>query len=283
MNNHRPRARSASVRVPSSSAFQRTIYRHYRTAGRNLPWRQTKDPYAILVSEVMLQQTQVSRVLPKYKAFLKRFPTLRSLAQAPRSDVLRLWQGLGYNRRGKVLHDTARLLAKDHEGKIPKDAPVLQTFPGIGPYTASAVCVFAFNKPEVMIETNIRTVFIHFFFSGRKKVHDAELAPLIEKTMDSKNPRRWYSALMDYGAYLKESGKKLNAKSAHYVRQTPFRGSRRELRGLLVRLASRKKGATMYEAKRASGRAQKEILTEIDTLVSEGLLAFRKGKITLPA
>lgn len=231
----------------------------------------------------MLQQTQVSRVIPKYRVFLKRFPTLRSLARASLADVLSGWQGLGYNRRGKALHDTARLLVRNHGGKIPKDAAALRTLPGIGPYTASAVCVFAFNKPEILIETNIRTVFIHFFFSGRKKVRDEELAVLVKEMIDLKNPRRWYSALMDYGAHLKQSGKKLNAKSAHYVRQAPFKGSRRELRGLLVRMASQRNGTALPEAVRASGRARAEVLGETRKLVSEGLLAFRGGKITLPA
>src|SRR3989344_8269276 len=143
--------------------FRHDVWDYYKNNGRHgLPWRLTKDPYRILVSEVMLQQTQVARVIGKYKAFLIRFPNARRLAEAPLSDVLKAWSGLGYNRRTKYLKAAAEVIVRGYGGRGPKASIVLRTIPGIGPYTASAVRVFAFNEPDVLIETNIRAAFIHY-------------------------------------------------------------------------------------------------------------------------
>jgi A/G-specific adenine glycosylase len=218
-----------------------TVYDYYRTSGRAyLPWRQTKNPYRILVSEVMLQQTQVDRVLPKYKLFLKKFPTVSVLAQAPLSEVLLVWSGLGYNRRAKMLHSAAKMVTSEHGGVFPKTALELEALPGVGPYTARAVAIFAFNKPQVCIETNIRTVFTHVCFPKKKIVSDKEILLLIEKTLARAlhrgiHPKDFYAALMDYGSYLKKSGVRINNKSAHYAKQSKFEGSARQKRAARLR------------------------------------------------
>jgi A/G-specific adenine glycosylase len=215
--------------------FQKKIYAHYTKEKRKLPWRATRDPYKILVSEVMLQQTQSSRVVGKYESFLKRFPSGRALARAHTHDVLSAWHGLGYNRRALALHKTAHIITSDYRGKFPKTYDELIKLPGVGPYTASALMVFAYNTPQVMIETNIRTVFIHFFFPKMKKVPDAKLLPLIERYADTTSPREWYNALMDYGAYLKATVVNPSRQSTTHVRQSAFKGSARQVRGAIIK------------------------------------------------
>jgi len=216
------------------SAFKRMIRAHYRRAGRTtLPWRRTRDPYAIFVSEVMLQQTQVARVEEYYEKFLKRFPDFRALARAKKSDVLKIWQGLGYNRRALFLKRAAEIVVEQHGGRLPRDRATLESLPGIGKGTSGSLMAFAFNKPEVFIETNIRRVFIHFFFKKKSNVTDVELERYIKSSIDKKNAREWYWALMDYGAAMKSVNP--NRRSARYKRQTSFAGSDRELRGKVVR------------------------------------------------
>lgn len=216
-------------------AFRKLIWAYYKQNKRNLPWRKTRDPYKILVSEIMLQQTQSHRVEPKYKTFISRFPTVDSLAQASSADVLREWQGLGYNRRALYLKKCAEQLIGRFNGKFPKDLDKLMSLPGIGPATAGDILAFAWNIPTVFIETNIRTVFIHFFFKDVDKVSDKEILPLVKKTLDTQNPREWYWALFDYGVMLKKKGAS-NSKSAHYAKQTKFIGSFRQKRAQVVRL-----------------------------------------------
>lgn len=237
--------------------FKKVIRDYYCAHGRyTLPWRQTRDPYKILVSEVMLQQTQVDRVIPYYKRFLQKFSTVRALARAPLADVLKVWQGLGYNRRAKYLHEAAKLW-----GTVP-----LEELPGVGPYTAKAVRVFAFNKPEVLIETNIRAVYIHHFFPRKKKVSDKELLRLIEATLDRKNPREWYAALMDYGSYLKQRFPNPSRRSVHHVRQKKFKGSDRQIRGAILK--AHLKGESVSKLKFDKARIKKQLTA----LRAEGLI-----------
>ncbi len=216
-------------------AFRRVVRTHYRKHGRTLPWRNTKDPYRICVSEVMLQQTPVSRVLDTYVAFLEMFPTASALASAPLSAVLRAWQGLGYNRRAKMLRACAQEITHEYNGIVPATEHELRTLPGIGPYTAAAVCAFAYEQPVVMIETNIRSAYLYHFFRNKKNVPDADIRPYIECTLDRARPREWYYALMDYGAYLKRTVGNQNVHSKHYTRQSAFTGSDRQIRGGIVR------------------------------------------------
>lgn len=258
--------------------FRAKIYRHFDAHGRRLPWRTTRNPYRTLVSEMMLQQTQVERVKPFYRAFLARFPTVRVLAHAPLADVLSIWQGLGYNRRAKFLHDAAKAIVARHSGRVPRDAAALEALPGIGAYTAGAVRVFAWNEPSPVIETNIRNVFTHEFFPRRKSVRDRDLLPLIKAALDQKNPRRWYAALMDYGAALKKTERHLNMKNAHYVRQKPFKNSPREVRGKVLALLVREH--TRIGEKAISSGAGIPILTvrrALRALATDGLIEYRRG------
>jgi len=215
--------------------FRKTVYEHYRRYGRSLPWRRSRDPYRILVSEIMLQQTQVARVLPKYEEFVSVFPDVHTLARAGLARVLEVWQGLGYNRRAVALKRIAMRLVDEFDGKIPDDPQVLATFPGIGPATAASIVAFAFNKPVIFLETNIRTAFIHHFFPRATTVSDEELVPLVKRSLEGQEPRRWYNALMDYGAALKKTHGNASRKSPAYRRQGPFKGSNRQARGMILR------------------------------------------------
>lgn len=201
-----------------------------------MPWRDSTDPYYVLVSEIMLQQTQVDRVRPKFEAFIQKFPTLADLAAAPQSEVLITWSGLGYNRRARYLHMAAKQIVAVHRGRVPGDQAALTALPGIGPNTAAAILAYAFNEPVVFIETNIRTVYLHHFFKDRDAIADAELLPYLKATLDHANPREWYWALMDYGAYLKRRGLGKITASKHYAKQSTFQGSSRQIRGKILNM-----------------------------------------------
>jgi len=218
------------------TAFKQFIWKYYRDNGRQFAWRNIDDPYGIVISEIMLQQTQTYRVAPKYDLWIQAFPDFATLAQAPLRDVLTAWQGLGYNRRGMYTQKIAQKVMDEFNGELPSDPEILITFPGIGRNTAGSINAFAFNKPVVFIETNIRAVFIHSFFKDKDKVHDNELLPLIAQTVDQENPREWYYALMDYGVFLKQQCKNPSRKSAHHTKQSKFEGSDRQIRGQVIRL-----------------------------------------------
>jgi A/G-specific adenine glycosylase len=195
----------------------------------------------------MLQQTQVQRVQGVYDDFIKKFPRTEMLARAPVRTVLKAWQGLGYNRRALNLHRACTVIARDFKGVVPRELEKLELLPGVGPYTARAIRVFAWNEPELFIETNIRRVFIHFFFSRRRTlVHDKEIVPILKKTLYKKNPRVWYWALMDFGAVALRGIPNPNKKSKHYVRQSRFEGSPRYARAkVLAYLLSRTRASTI--------------------------------------
>lgn len=217
------------------SEFRKIIWQYYEAHRREMAWRKTTDPYAIFVSEVMLQQTQVARVMTKYPEFMAAFPDFASLAAAPLEDVLRVWQGMGYNRRAKMLRDAAVMVMEVFEGCLPKTPEELVALPGIGPATAASIAAFAYNTPVVFIETNIRRVFIHFFFPSEDKVHDDRIRPLVRQTLDWMSPREWYYALMDYGAMAKQTGENPNRRSHGYTVQAAFVGSDRQIRGRILR------------------------------------------------
>jgi len=239
-----------------------------------LPWRQTRDPYKILVSEVMLQQTQVSRVEGKYREFLKAFPNVRALAKAPLVEVLKVWSGLGYNRRAKFLHDAAKDIVLKHAEKMPQSLDTLLALPGVGEYTAKAVRVFAFNEPEILIETNIRTAFFHHFYSSvlqKTRIRDEQIVPLARAAAKGQDPREWHGALMDYGAHLKASGVRVNAKSAHYMEQSKFEGSLRQVRGAILKALAKELPLAEVRTK-YSNRFE----TALASLVREGLVAEKR-------
>jgi A/G-specific adenine glycosylase len=201
-----------------------------------MAWRNTTDPYQIFISEIMLQQTQVERVTTKFPEFIRVFSDFPSLASATLGSILTVWQGMGYNRRAIALQKCAIRVMNEYNGLLPADVDVLATFPGIGRATASSIAAFAFNLPVVFIETNIRRVFIHYFFNDTESVNDAEILPLVKKALYYENPRVWYWALMDLGSALKKTVPNPNRRSVHYTRQSPFEGSDRKIRGTLLKL-----------------------------------------------
>lgn len=253
------------MEVHKTTEFRQIVWDFYGSHGRhNLPWRTPEangsfDPYKILVSEIMLQQTQVSRVVPKYQTFLEMFPTIQVLATASLGDVLAIWNGLGYNRRAKFLWQAAQVVVNEWHGKFPISVEQLQQLPGVGANTAGAVAVYSYNRPEVFIETNIRTVFIHHFLKDQADVADTDIRELVKQTLpeemgEEKFGRRtddtlgmmrrastqppyrvWYWALMDYGSFLKQTVGNLSRSSKSYVRQSRFAGSARQLRGAVIR------------------------------------------------
>lgn len=222
--------------APDRTAFVRTVRREGAARYRDLPWRGIDDAYAVLVSEVMLQQTQVSRVLGRWERFLRRFPTVDALAAADASAVLDEWQGLGYNRRALSLKRAAEACAAERGGALPETVEGLVRLPGIGPATAAGVVAFAHNLPAVYLETNVRTVFLHELFPGRDEVKDTEIIPLVRDTCPGDDPRSWYYALLDYGAHLKRTVSNPSRRSAAYARQSAFDGSRRQKRAELLRV-----------------------------------------------
>ncbi len=198
-----------------------------------MPWREDTRPYFVLVSELMLQQTQVSRVIPKFQNFIVKFPTEQVLARAQLADVLKAWQGLGYNRRAKFLHETAKQLIEQES--FPSTEKELLKLPGVGKNTAGAILAYSFNQPSLFIETNIRTVYIHHFFNDRVDVDDKEILEKLTETIDHEHPREFYWSLMDYGSWLKANGVRNSSSSKHYKKQPPLKGSVREVRGHIVR------------------------------------------------
>ncbi len=199
---------SSFIFEPASDKIARvnqSLLNWYEHEQRPLPWRQTSDPYAILVSEIMLQQTQVDRVLPKYAQFLAAFPTLEALAEAPTADVISVWVPLGYNRRAVSLQSIARQVIAEHHGQIPKTIPELLTLKGIGRYTAGAVSCFAYHQQVATVDTNIRRV-LHRIFLGLEhpepKANDVQMLSLAEKVLPSQQAYNWNQALMDLGATI---------------------------------------------------------------------------------
>jgi len=262
--------------------FVKTVWEFYERHGRHsLPWRSTKNPYKILVSELMLQQTQVDRVIPKYVNFMKRFPTARKLAAAPLGEVLEYWQGLGYNRRAKFLWLAAKEIETTYNNRFPKSEKELLQLPGIGPYTASAILTFAYNQPVTLIETNVRTVYIHHFFKSQNKVSDTELLPLITRTTSAERSAEWYAAVMDYGTYLKKEFGNNISQSAQYKKQSTFKGSDREVRGAIIKLLLNQ-NHTDTALKKELPFSSEKIKTQLIILEKEGLIAKEKNIYSVP-
>lgn len=250
--------------------FRTEVRKHYQAHGRHeLPWRKTVDAYHIAVSELMLQQTQVSRVIPKYQQFLERFPTVQDLAAAPLGDVLRAWNGLGYNRRAKFLWQTARQVVENYDGVFPRTLDTLVELPGIGRNTAGAILAYAYNQPAVFVETNIRTVFIHYFFHDESGITDKAILESVAQTLDTRHPREWYWALMDYGVYLKRELGNLSRRSKTYTKQSAFKGSNRQIRGQAMRLLG-DGPRTLTELQRQISDTR--LISVLETLVNEQLV-----------
>ncbi|HTE58687.1 MAG TPA: A/G-specific adenine glycosylase [Verrucomicrobiae bacterium] len=260
--------------------FQEMVWQYYHQYGRALPWRLpesdgTFDPYKILVSEIMLQQTQAARVVPKYTAFLQQFPSAQALAATPLAKVLVAWSGLGYNRRAKYLHEAAQQLAQASHSWTIQDMVACK---GVGYNTAAAVAAYAYNQQVVFIETNIRTVFIHHFFADRDAIDDKEILPLVEQALDGEHPREWYWALMDYGVHLKTTVGNASRSSKHYARQSTFEGSKRQVRGRVLKALH----AQRYSRKELADLVEDDRLTAVLTdLIKEKLISETKDGISL--
>jgi A/G-specific adenine glycosylase len=266
-------------RIPD---FQRTVLSYYERSGRHdMPWRHTTDPYRILVSEIMLQQTQVERVTLKFPEFIAAFPDFTALARAPLADILRVWQGMGYNRRAIALQKCAVRVTGVYGGILPRDVETLATFPGIGHATASSIAAFAFNLPVVFIETNIRRVFIHYFFRNKDSVRDDEILPLVDQALYRKNPRVWYWALMDLGASLKKSVPNPNRRSVHYTKQSAFEGSDRRIRGQVLKLLVSRGEMATTALIRELGEDRDRVLKILAGLEEEGFIRKAGKKIML--
>jgi A/G-specific adenine glycosylase len=248
--------------------FKELIWHFYQHNKRDFPWRNIDNAYHVVVSEIMLQQTQTHRVISKYEEFISTFAHFESLANAELRDVLSVWQGLGYYRRARFLHQMSQKIINEYGGILPQDPKILQTFSGIGPHTAASICAFAFNLPTVFIETNIRTVFIHHFFHDKVDVTDKEIMPLITATVDRNNPREWYYALMDYGVFLKSNVANPSRKSAHYTKQSKFEGSNRQLRAKILKFIVAK-GSASYADIRTSVPQNEE---RVDTIMHQLLV-----------
>jgi A/G-specific adenine glycosylase len=257
--------------------FQKTIYSYYQNYGRDFPFRREITPYYVLISEIMLQQTQTGTVTDKYQKFLELFPDFYSLSKAPLEKILSVWKGLGYNRRAVALKRIAEIIINEYDGKLPESIEILNSFPQIGPNTAASIYTFAFNKPVVFIETNIRRVFIYFFFPGKENIRDKDILPLIEKTIDPANPRLWYYALMDYGVMLKKNHPELNKRSAHYRKQAPFIGSNRSLRGEILKLLIELKSIEEIKFTKKLKFKREKIANALNQLEKEGFIK-RDGK-----
>lgn len=267
---------------PTVAAFQRFVRTYFKNYGRDFPWRRTKDPYKILVSEVMLQQTQTERVVVKYAEFLKAFPTWKALSDASPAEVVKVWMGLGYYRRAFNLHKAARSVCEDFGGKPPRSAEALKQLPGVGPYTAAAVAAFAFGEAAPMIETNIRTVYLHLFYPQASEVSDREILDKVAETMCRKDPRTWFYALMDIGVVLKKHTKGVNARSKHHVKQSRFQGSQRQVRAAVLKLVVSRARIRRDEVLSTLVYEKKKVERALLDLESEGLIAVgRSGRVSI--
>lgn len=261
------------------SLFRKTIYLYYEQFGRVFSWRETTIPYEIAVSEIMLQQTQTHRVVKKFEHFIGVFPNFEALASASFHDVLLCWHGLGYNRRAKALHGMAKKVVDDYHGILPNNEEALKTFFGIGPATAASICAFAYNLPTVFIETNIRSLFIHFFFgNSTKKISDKEIFPLVKMMLDSNNSRIWYYALTDFGVGLKKINPDLNSKSFHHTKQSKFEGSDRQIRGQILKIMVKKKQSSEEELVAIISHDAVRVYGILADLVNEGFIVKKNKK-----
>ena len=252
--------------------FREIILNYYKKHGRSFPWRETSDPYRILLSELMLQQTQTERAAPKYAAFIERWPDFRALSEAPFSEILILWKGLGYNRRALALKQIALTAVQQHGGTLPETYDELIKLPMVGPATAAAVMAFSYHEPSLYLETNIRRVLLYFFYPDGENVDDRELYTLLEAVQVREHSKRWYYALMDYGVLLKKMVKNPNHRSAHYTRQPAFENSNRQVRGQILTVFTEKGLVSKKELYSFLKFPQEKIDNCISALQKEGFV-----------
>jgi A/G-specific adenine glycosylase len=261
--------------------FKETVIAFYQQNKRIFPWRGTTDPYKIFISEVMLQQTQTERVVEKYLAFVRHFPDFESLANSTLQEVFSLWHGLGYNRRAKYLREAALIVDKKYGGILPEHVALVDELPGIGYATACAICTYAFNFPTIYIETNIRSVFIHYFFSDSDEIADSDIYPLVERSLDRANPRDWYYALMDYGVMIKKTVGNPNKKSKHYTKQSSFKDSNRRVRGMIMKVLNENKTVEKSNIYTLVDADKDKIQENLNTLIKEMMIREENGAYSI--
>lgn len=259
--------------------FQEIVWQKGSELFRPMPWREDTRPYYVLVSEIMLQQTQVERVIPKFEAFIKAFPSIDALAAASLSDVLTLWSGLGYNRRAKFLHQAAIKVVQEYGGIFPETVSELIKLPGVGVNTAGAIAAYSFNQTVTFIETNVRTVYFYHFFHDQEAVSDTVLKQLVDETADREHPREWYWALMDYGSFLKRQGAGMNSKSRHYKKQAPLKGSLREVRGQILKVLT--EGDKTLQEVKSQVTVDDRFEPALKGLLKDGLINTTHGSLHL--
>lgn len=272
------------------TTFTTNLLSWYSVHKRDLPWRKTTDPYKIMISEFMSQQTQISRVVPKYHAFLDTFPGITDLANGKLSDVIALWSGLGYNRRAKFLFESAKYVVFDLDGDFPKTPESLVELPGFGPYTAGAVCAFAFNYPSLVVDANVKNVFNRIFGLTEKEIPSA-----VKKCLPKDNARDFYNALMDLGSKYFSRGatfdseypfkkfcKTYNGKSVpslKKVKQKTFVGSNRFYRGQIMKMLVDTKELLIADLQ-SFDESEKYLIAK-NQLLSEGLILEDSKRIYL--
>jgi len=250
------------------------VWQYYHEYGRDFIWRRTYDPYHIVVSEIMLQQTQTSRIEKRFPEFLDRFPSFAVLAEAPLREVLHAWQGIGYNRRAKYLQRIAEIVTYEYNGYLPQSPQELKHLPGIGEATAGSIAAFAFQYPAVFIETNIRRVYLYWFFPNENSVSDTDLYPLVEDTLDTSNPREWYYALQDYGNMLIAHVGNPNTRSKHYHKQSQFEGSNRQVRSHILKLLLEHGPLTKQTIHQKITSPEARIDYNLEKMTEEGMIRY---------
>lgn len=271
------------MQLINPTKFNNYVSLFYKKNKRDLHWRTEINPYFILISEFMLQQTQVSRVINYFNRFITILPTLESLANATQELILSLWSGLGYNRRALYLANAAKIIWHQYNGIIPHDYTELLKIKGIGDYTAKAIITYSYNIPLIFVETNIRSVFFIYckeLFNTNHKTDDTIIKELIEITINKKNPREWYYALMDLGTHLKKEYKdKHIQKSKFFTTQSKFIGSIRQIRGKIIKLLLEKKNINYTEL--VSICNDPRSIECIKTLIKENFIYESNNKIYL--
>jgi A/G-specific adenine glycosylase len=262
--------------------FRETILSYYSENRRMFPWRETWDPYKIFISEIMLQQTQTDRIIEKFNAFVMRFPNFKTLAEASLQEIFKYWQGLGYNRRALYLKQSAELVQKKYMGRLPDSSILIDELPGIGKATACAIVTYSFNTPTVFIETNVRSVFLHYFFPEQDEVSDDLLYPLVERSLDHEDPRNWYYALMDYGVMVKKTLGNPNKRSKHYTKQLPFLQSNRRVRGLIMKALNDKSSLTAKQIINSTEIEPEKVEYNLKKLTAEMMIREKDGKYSIP-
>lgn len=262
---------------PQYRSFRRKLLNFYAKHGRDLPWRKTTDPYRVTVAELMLQQTQVERVIPKYEAWVKKWPSWKALANAGNRELLAQWSGLGYNRRALYLGKMAKVIVQEYGGVMPRDLTELEKLPGIGRYTARAILIFAYNESLITIDTNIRRVLLsEFGLPDRTPI--ARIEALAEQLLPKRRSRDWHNALMDYSRLVLP--KRLpGIRSGN--RQTTFEGSLRQIRGEIVRQLTQSKGVTIKMIATRLNRTEEDVLAAAMGLAKDGVIVLQGRRMRL--